>query len=95
MTTLDSADSNQELLQVSKPVPNVATFEALCNKLAAGSFNEREREVNFQRLDDVTAQAVGLFGYNEDVWKVLHDHGANFSDATVLYSIHFVSFRPV
>lgn len=62
---------------MSKPVPNIATFEALCNKLVGGSFDERRRDVNFKRLDEVRAQAVGLFGYNEDVWKVLWEHGAH------------------
>ena len=62
--------------QVSKPVPNVATFEALCNELAAGSFDDKERDVSFAKLDKVHARTVGLFGYQEDVWKVLRDHGA-------------------
>lgn len=61
------------LLQVSKPVPNIGTFEALCNTLVADSFSERD--VSFAQLESIKAQTVGLFGYNEDVWKVMHEHG--------------------
>jgi hypothetical protein len=54
----------------------MAGFANLCNSLVAGSFNDKEREVSYSRLDTLKARTVGVFGYKEDVWQVLQDNGA-------------------
>lgn len=63
-------------MQVSKPVPEIEAYAGLCNSLVADSFKDEERQVSFSRLDTVKARTVGIFGYKEDVWQVLRDHGA-------------------
>jgi hypothetical protein len=63
-------------LQVSKPVPGMEAFSNLCNSLVPDSYNDEEREVRFSRLDKLKAHTVGVFGYREDVWQVLKEHGA-------------------
>jgi hypothetical protein len=57
-------------------VPDLASFADLCNCLSPGSFDSDEREVSFSTLNAIMTKSIGLFGYDEDVWRVLYNAGA-------------------
>jgi hypothetical protein len=63
------------LMQATTPVPSIKAFSDLCNLIEFGSFKSNPRDVSFARLDNVRVRVVGLFGYNEDIWKLLQSQG--------------------
>lgn len=62
-------------MQAMKPVPSIKAFSELCNRIQFASFKSDPRDVSFTRLDSTKVKVVGLFGYNEDIWKILHSKG--------------------
>lgn len=75
-------------LQVSKPVPEIHAFASLCNSLVDQSFKDEERQVKFSSLDSLKAHTIGVFGYKEDVWKILRDHGELHFNVSQTFNQH-------